>query len=495
MSKHRESLKKLKNITLNIIPIVKYSNKMIKNKTEKEYIRLIKEDSENFKLIPLDKQTDKLSFIALQIDWKLLDNIHNQTEELCIYAINKNYNAIKYVKNYNDTICVAAIKKNWASMEFIPANFQTLNLCIESFKNDSHLRAFKFIVNKTPEIYMEAIKIHGTIIKNIPNPTDDMYKASVIQSGAALALIPIVKKTPELCLLAVTHYGISLKNVPTKVKTYEICYAAVNNDGLALEFVPEKFFDKIEILSKAIEDNPIALKYIPSKFQTYDLCEAAISKDGLMLEYMNKEINAYHGYKFAELAVSNIGFALKYVNPYIIDNKLCKKAVEQCHIAIEYVPDQFKTYELCLFAINKYGSNLRFIPDEKKTIELCKIAVLNNDFSIQYVPNKYHTHDFISEYLTKYRFGFQYIKFQTTAIRQMAINMYGDSIMDYFRISEIYYTLVESKEDCSICVGNDNEKYCKLNVCKHEFHLKCLETWFKNKIVHKCPLCIQDIEK
>lgn len=41
-------------------------------------------------------------------------------------------------------------------------------------------------------------------------------------------------------------------------------------------------------------------------------------------------------------------------------------------------------------------------------------------------------------------------------------------------------------KECPICLESDNEVFEKLD-CKHEFHVKCINKWFKyNK---NCPLC------
>lgn len=42
------------------------------------------------------------------------------------------------------------------------------------------------------------------------------------------------------------------------------------------------------------------------------------------------------------------------------------------------------------------------------------------------------------------------------------------------------------KKKCTICLEEDNECFDTL-VCGHEFHLKCINRWFK--INNTCPLC------
>ena len=44
---------------------------------------------------------------------------------------------------------------------------------------------------------------------------------------------------------------------------------------------------------------------------------------------------------------------------------------------------------------------------------------------------------------------------------------------------------------CSICLDNYklNESFRILPKCKHEFHKKCIDKWFKLNIKKKCPIC------
>ncbi len=42
------------------------------------------------------------------------------------------------------------------------------------------------------------------------------------------------------------------------------------------------------------------------------------------------------------------------------------------------------------------------------------------------------------------------------------------------------------KKTCSICLETDCEDFEEL-FCGHQFHLRCINKWFKNK--NNCPLC------
>ena len=58
----------------------------------------------------------------------------------------------------------------------------------------------------------------------------------------------------------------------------------------------------------------------------------------------------------------------------------------------------------------------------------------------------------------------------------------------------IVYKKSKEVEDCSVCLGalKPGTRVLKL-ACKHTFHTKCIEQWFKK--AHVCPNCRHDLEK
>lgn len=48
-----------------------------------------------------------------------------------------------------------------------------------------------------------------------------------------------------------------------------------------------------------------------------------------------------------------------------------------------------------------------------------------------------------------------------------------------------------TREECSICLCKykENEGLRTLNNCKHYFHKKCIDKWFKNYSNECCPIC------
>ncbi len=60
------------------------------------------------------------------------------------------------------------------------------------------------------------------------------------------------------------------------------------------------------------------------------------------------------------------------------------------------------------------------------------------------------------------------------------------------KYKKILENLKEDDEPCSICLSsfNKGEYYRKLPICKHMYHKKCIDKWFKKDIKNmKCPIC------
>jgi hypothetical protein len=428
--------------------------------TEKQYLRLIKEDDEYFKTIPKEYQTEKICNLILTYSWKYLEFIENQTFEQCLKAIKENYEAIKLVKNLSSEICVEAIKKNWRTMEFIPKNFQTLEVCKILFEKDRYLRGLKYIKNQTDEILLEGIKILPSILKSIKNPTYEMYKEAVnSKGGIGLQFIPINKQTQELCLLSVKNKPLSLSYV--KNKTLEICTIAIENNGDALKFVPEKYFD-YELMKKAVNNSLNALEFVPKKYHTFELCLIAIEKKSEMIEHVSKNLDS------DKLKI------------------LYKKSIEKGGWNLKHIPFEYQTFEIQKTAVLNYGSALQFIPPESQTNELISLIFNSQDYifesAYRFIKNK--TLEMSEKVIQNNKYFFEYVP---PKYRKELISKYPE-LINYLELNDSDLTIIKTDENCSICQNNEGE-WCKLNRCNHIFHCNCIKEWFKHSKKYECPLC------
>lgn len=54
-----------------------------------------------------------------------------------------------------------------------------------------------------------------------------------------------------------------------------------------------------------------------------------------------------------------------------------------------------------------------------------------------------------------------------------------------------YKKIKDEEMDCSICLEQFQKKeyYRELPFCKHTFHKKCIDRWFKHDTQMSCPIC------
>jgi hypothetical protein len=68
-------------------------------------------------------------------------------------------------------------------------------------------------------------------------------------------------------------------------------------------------------------------------------------------------------------------------------------------------------------------------------------------------------------------------------------------VSDILEIEYKKYHMVDSEDECSICISNQNPDDLIITKCNHIFHLDCLKQWFNfnNNCSHNCPYCKQQI--
>jgi hypothetical protein len=230
----------------------------------------------------------------------------------------------------------------------------------------AHLRLLKAVVRGT------------TYCKDVPREklTETFVFAFVSKKRYGLRYIPILMRTPEICLAAVNQDGCALEYVPIRRLTVgmvppEICLSAVTENGLAIEYFPIGMPINIgmrtrDICLAAVNQNGYALKYVPEEIRTRDICLAAVIRNGGALEYVPKAMITP---EICLAAVSRCGGALGYVPKAMITPEICLAAVSLNGFALQYVPEEMRTLDICLAAITKNIEALIHVVDVKGVLE------------------------------------------------------------------------------------------------------------------------------
>jgi hypothetical protein len=180
-------------------------------------------------------------------------------------------------ERYSLKLCELIAWQGYSSLEYIPKEFQTEKVCLNSLINNRKDN-YKYL----PKCYKEyaATKF---LISNRQNPKkfigdtmDDkqrkvLHEYIIKANPANIECIPTEDLTEELCKLS------------TKMTSCKI-----DNDVLdvnVLKFFPEKY-KTYKLCRRCLRLNPFAFKYIPDNVLTIDLCLDALTKLAHLDTYM-----------------------------------------------------------------------------------------------------------------------------------------------------------------------------------------------------------------
>lgn len=127
---------------------------------------------------------------------------------------------------------------------------------------------------------------HPSLVNSI-NPltvTDPGIRLRLIMhDGWNLQHVPMAERTHMMCALAVQQCGRVIQHVPNP--TAEICRLAVINTGRAMGYIPE-VFHTYDLLRAMIQHDPLNIKHMSYELQQQypDLCLMALSMNGWALK-------------------------------------------------------------------------------------------------------------------------------------------------------------------------------------------------------------------
>lgn len=283
-----------------------------------------------------------------------------------------------------------AISKSEQTLEEIAAALSNNGLAIEY--------ASKRILKRNPELYMLAVKSNGLALRYVPDEFryDGIYLDAVLSNASAIRLIP------------------------KEALTRDIILTAVKSDGLLLQYVPKKQITKT-IARSAFASNRQALQFIPSRFCDSNMAIAAVTSNGSLLQYVPARlIDA----DVANAAIENNGQALRYVPQSVLTEEMCRTAVRIDPESLEHIPPKFLNEDLECAAIRSDWKTIRFIykPSEsiKKvafeqsalalqyfstdeiTPEICDEACSRDPEAIRFVPNEFVTVAMLRRWLSTF---------------------------------------------------------------------------------------------
>lgn len=336
--------------------------KIIESKKTKD----IDANKEQIKMINLENNNSK-NVIENQenvIINSVLDKIPQNLKNKEYYIWVAKFFGLKYIpkEEINENIYLEAVKMNGLEIRNIPNDKITKEIALAAIKN--YDRSFVFLPSKfyNQDFYLEAAKINGNIVTYIPKNerTKTIILDGIKSSGFPIIYLPQEQRTLDLYKEAIKHYGPALYDIPKDDITQEMYLDAIKTQSYIVKSLPRSMQNP-EIYKKIVKINGLAIEYIPDL--TSEMYLDAVKSNGLALQYIPEKEQTPEMYLEA---AKNGG--------------------------IWYIPKEARTKEIWIEAVKKNGYTICGMPDENLTpefiIELFKslgiIKDEKNDYSFRY---------------------------------------------------------------------------------------------------------------
>lgn len=218
-------------------------------------------------------------------------------------------------------------------------------------------------------------------------------------------LYDIAKKdqTIEIVRKAINENPYNLKDAAKRLFSEVLCEEAIEIDGLSLQFIPQKFHTR-ELYLKAVSNNGLALEYVPYEERDVYISRAALEAESRRLPALGSHrVLPIYNYpikfipqnildkEMVMISVSKYPLSLKNVPHKFITKKLCNIAVNSDGMALEFVPERYIDDKMINAALETTPGSLKFVPEESKTESRCNACFNSNQLSILHIPQQFIT--------------------------------------------------------------------------------------------------------
>lgn len=255
-----------------------------------------------------------------------------------------------------DEIIMKILSKHGSYLRMV--NNPTEEMCIVAVK--SSYDAITYIKNPSDKIKLIAVQSSSFALQHIESPTEEICLTALSSGGQALEYIK--NPTEEMCWSAIRKCGWAIKyiNNPTR----EMCIEAIKISPRSIKYVPQTE----EFCWLSLTTNPGALIYITNP--TDDMVIYAVGEDHRLIQ--DKE-NISHTLKLATISrnPSVINFINNPTNEMIIEaakhNALIKRNLTKSRSMelLPYVGDMIERVEQneenCLIAVRQNPHSIRLI--------------------------------------------------------------------------------------------------------------------------------------
>jgi hypothetical protein len=253
-------------------------------------ILAVEHDGCELEHIPDDFRSHELCMIAVDRDGCALEHVprHLQSRELCMTAIRETIEAIRYIPENLQTLqfYLDVVRRNGYALKHVPNHFRSREICIAAVQDTGFALEWvpEDLCNRAPEICLAALRQHGFALEHVPRhlQTLELCLIAIQTDGNALRWVPedlcSGANASQIYMTAVQRAGHTLNLIPINRRTIELCTAAIRKDGRALEFVPRDLLT-FELCLVAVRQDGRALEWVPVELRTRELCSIAIRQN------------------------------------------------------------------------------------------------------------------------------------------------------------------------------------------------------------------------
>lgn len=243
------------------------------------------------------------------IDYLYINKIE-PSEEVKLAAVQKNGHALEYIKNPSESVQLAAVKQNVFAVGYIPRSqistkvkTYVLKMMMNFIQNKEfvdakdlysnlrvqrvdwlelepigrHLKAHRYIRESNSTEFSELsadekiqqIKKHGFLIKNIPNPSEELQLLAVKNDGY-WAIHWIIQNgivpSEAVQLAAVKQNGAAIERILLRdiIPSEAVQIAAIEQYADSIRYIIDKFEPSMDVKITALKRDPRLLKYFDS---------------------------------------------------------------------------------------------------------------------------------------------------------------------------------------------------------------------------------------
>lgn len=353
------------------------------------------------------EQSPHLCKIAFDNNICAVKHIQDQfiTKEMCDAALEWDIRLLNSVpsEHVTDDMYISILQLIPKMISVIPMDRRTDKMLLIGAQHDSkyltQIVDRSLINNVDP---LELIKVNPNEIKNVKNPTVEMWEVAVLGNWELLKLVPESQKTEKVCMNAITNNFNALEFVTNQ--TEEMCLKSVQKSEHALKYVKIKtkeFYIKLVKLNHKIfgilHDDIVNesyyhdvcievvkifgpwLKHIQNP--TYEMCEFAVQQNPTVI----KDVPLVHSNeKIVLQALTLNGNCISLVNGASIP--MYFTAINSKPSCIEHIDPSILTEEMCIAAVKRDWKVLEKV--KHQTLEICLYAVKQNINAFAYVRNR-----------------------------------------------------------------------------------------------------------